>query len=307
MTVRSLGPLGLAGTAAVGRRPRSRPGTATVRLPQAPALTAGPPAPARRALGRAHPRPGHRVRLAARLRRGRRRPLASTGGPRPGASTSSCAPGSPSATGASSSCWTPPAPRPAGSATCRGSTPRWTPPCCSPPWPPAPATGSTWSGRRPRGARAGSSAATGRRCCVTSSGHGAARARPVEADWPTCWPPRSSRLSRRAALVVLLTALEPSAVEESLLPTLADARRPAPGRHRLGRRPRALARCAARSTTRRGIRRRRGRAHRGAARAHRDMPEPARRDVIDAEPRRAAVAAGRPLPLLKAAGCSDWP
>ena len=70
---------------------------------------------------------------------------ASTGAPPHATAPSSYAPGSPSATGASYSCSTPPARRPRASATCLGSTPRWTPRCCSPRCARVPATASTSS------------------------------------------------------------------------------------------------------------------------------------------------------------------
>ena len=76
----------------------------------------------------------------------------STGGPAPATATSSCAPGSPSGTAGWCSCSTPRASRPGGSATCPGSTRRWTRRCCSPRSPPGPATGSTSS---PATARSG--------------------------------------------------------------------------------------------------------------------------------------------------------
>ena len=64
-----------------GRPPGLAPGPVAaarapaVHLPQAPAVPPGPAARARRALGGHGARPGHRVRLAARVRRRRRRPL----------------------------------------------------------------------------------------------------------------------------------------------------------------------------------------------------------------------------------------
>ena len=54
------------------------------------------------------------------------------------------------------SCWTPAAPPPRGWATHPGSTPPWTPPCCSPRSPRGPATGSTcwrWTGGYGPGSR----------------------------------------------------------------------------------------------------------------------------------------------------------
>ena len=73
--VRSFGPLGLA--ARQGRHDVAveRAGAAAVRQPQAPGREAVPAAPARRPAPLAAARAGHRVRLAARVRHRRRRPL----------------------------------------------------------------------------------------------------------------------------------------------------------------------------------------------------------------------------------------
>ena len=225
VTVRSLGPARAGGPAA---HPARCPGAVRVLppfdVPQAPAEPAGPAARARRPGGGPGPRPGHRVRLAARVRARRRRPLASTGGPAPAAATSWSAPGGPSATGGCCSCSTPRAPRPAGSATCPASTPRWTPRCCSPRSPPGPATGSTSlaGDRRVRGPGRGRRArptllpALRRRDGRPRAGAGrgrlvAARRRP------------SAALGRQRALVVLLTAAGARRVEEGLLPVLPAA------------------------------------------------------------------------------------
>ena len=62
----------------------------------------------------------------------------------------------------------------------------------------------------------------------------------VDARWPRwsprwwrrtgrCWRARCGTMSRQRSLVVLFTPLEPAAVEESLLPTLADADPSPPG------------------------------------------------------------------------------
>ena len=61
-------------------------------------------------------------------------------------------------------------------------------------------------------------------------------ARLVEADWRHACGEVLRRAPHRS-LVVLLTALDPAAVEHGLLPELAAAHRPAPGGPGLGRRP----------------------------------------------------------------------
>ena len=84
------------------------------------------------------PRAGHRVRRAARVRDRRRRALDRLAGQRPRARRGGAHLAARSATGGCSACSTPAAPRPPGSATSRGWTPRSTPPCCwrcSPPGP----------------------------------------------------------------------------------------------------------------------------------------------------------------------------
>ena len=83
VTVRCIGPLGLAARQRVagGARPGAR--AAAVPLPQAPAQPAGPAARARRPRGGPGPRPGHRVRLPARLRARRRRTQHRLAGQRP--------------------------------------------------------------------------------------------------------------------------------------------------------------------------------------------------------------------------------
>ena len=146
---RSGSPCAPPGRSGLAARQRTRdvagrgPVAAAVRVPQAPALAAGPAPRPRRPVGGPGARPGHRVRLAARVRPRRRRPLDRLAGDAPATATSWCAPGSPSATAGSCWCSTRRGPRPAGSTTYRGSTPRWTPRCCWPRSPPGPATGST--------------------------------------------------------------------------------------------------------------------------------------------------------------------
>ena len=75
VTVRIPGPLGPGRAPGDPRRAGHGPLAAAVRVPQAPALAAGPAARARRPLGGPHPRRRHRVRLAARIRPRRRRTL----------------------------------------------------------------------------------------------------------------------------------------------------------------------------------------------------------------------------------------
>ena len=75
VTVRARGPLGLAARQRTVAVPGVGPLAAAVRVAQAPALAAGPPARPRRPLGGAGARAGHRVRLAARVRPRRRRAL----------------------------------------------------------------------------------------------------------------------------------------------------------------------------------------------------------------------------------------
>ena len=270
VTVRSLGPLGLAArqrsvrgaraAAGAARRSRSRK-----HLPSRLAVLRQLDGRA----ARAHPRPGHRVRQPARLRRRRRRALASTGGPPPGASTSWCAPGSPSSTGASSSSLDtsrtsrrPGRRRPAArrrdgrrAAARRAGRPR--------PRPGRPAR------RRPGGPRPGRRRRPRRAAARHDQRPRAGRVRAWSRPTGGCWPPRSARLGTRRALVVLLTPLESSAIEEGLLPVL-----PALSAHhrvvrRLGRRP-GRRPDARRAATRigRGLRRRRRRAHDRAAAAH---------------------------------------
>ena len=65
----------------------------------------------------------------------------------------------------------------------------------------------------------------------------------VETDWPGVVAQVRQRLSQRA-LVVLLTALDPSAVEQGLLGRGRPAHRAAPGGARLGRPTRRSTRCA---------------------------------------------------------------
>ncbi len=130
VTVRVLGPLGLAA------RQRSVPVPGSIRalhavpLAQAPAEPAGGAAPARRPGGGADPRPGHRVRQPARLRRGRRRALDRLAGHRPAPAPRRAHLAARAAPPRRASCSTPRAPAPAGSVTPRAWTPRWMPRCC---------------------------------------------------------------------------------------------------------------------------------------------------------------------------------
>ena len=87
----------------------------------------------------------------------------------------------------------------------------------------------------------------------------------AEADW-SALAGAVTEFGRQRALVVLLTPLEPSAVEEGLLPVLPVADPPPPGGARLGPRPRARAAGRDPRHHRRGVRRRRGRAGDGAPR-----------------------------------------
>ena len=134
--------------------------------------------------------------------------------------------------------------------------------------------------RRVRGRVAG---ATG------AAGHGRVRRRPraaepelVETDWPGVVAQVRERLSQRA-LVVLLTALDPAAVEQGLLPRGRPAHRAAPGGARLGRRPRGR------------------RAARGPRRARPPCSTPRRPSACGLE--RAAVA--RPAAAARASRCVE--
>ena len=133
--------------------------------------------------------------------------------------TWSSAPGSPSGTAAWSWSSTPPGPRPAGSRTCPGSTRRWTPPSSWPRSPRAPATAST-SWPATAGCARGC-AQRGARDVAANLQDTMADLEPViaEADWAAL-AGAVTEFGRQRALVVLLTPLEPSAVEEGLLPVL---------------------------------------------------------------------------------------
>ena len=110
--------------------------------------------------------------------------------------------------------------RPAGSATCPASTRRWTPPCCSPRSPRGPATAST-SSPATAGCAARLRLRRGPRRRQPAAGRdGRPRAGDRRGRLDARSPARSSRFGRQRALVVLLTPLEPSAVEEGLLPVL---------------------------------------------------------------------------------------
>jgi uncharacterized protein (DUF58 family) len=100
-------------------------------------------------------------------------------------------PGDRSATGTCCSCSTPVGSPPAGWATCRGSTPRWTPRCSSRRWRRGQETGSTcW--RTTAGSAPASRACRAVRCSRRSW----TRRRPWSRSWwrptsPGWWPPRS--------------------------------------------------------------------------------------------------------------------
>ena len=181
--------------------------------------------------------------------------------------------------------------RPA-STTCPGSTRRWTPRCCSPRSPPGPATGST-SWPATGGSGPGCASAGARDVAAQAPGRdGRPRAGDRRGRLDSAGR-RGHTLGRQRALVVLLTPLEPSAVEQGLLPVLPTLTR----HHRVvlaSVRDPALERLAGGAgTRRRGLRRRRGRA--GAA------PAPAYRRAARA---RSASTWSTPTP----SGCRRrWP
>ncbi len=165
---------------------------------------AGPAARPRRPGGGPGARPGHRVRLAARVRPRRRRPLDRLAGQRP----------QPQRRGPHLAARAGPAGgararhlahlgRP-GRGRARGSTPRWTPPCCSPRSPPGPATGST-SSPATGGSAARLRSAGARDVAAQPAGHhGRPRARHRRGRLGRRWPGRCSRVrpaarARRAA------------------------------------------------------------------------------------------------------------
>ena len=220
MTVRSLGPLGLAARQRSVEVPRRDPGAAAVHLPQAPAQ------PARHCCASSTG--------ARRSGSGGRAPsstpcattstattcAASTGGPPRAAQHVVVRTWQPERDRRWSSSSTPRAPPPAGSTTCPAWTRPWTPPCCSPRWPPGPATGWTCS---PATAGSGpGSPAPSRSDAARRPGQrdGAAGAGPGRGRLGDCWPARSADAAGDARCVVLLTPLEPAAIEEGLLPTL---------------------------------------------------------------------------------------
>ena len=81
----------------------------------------------------------------------------------------------------------------------------------------------------------------------------------VEADW-SALAGAVTQFGRQRALVVLLTPLEPAAVEEGLLPVLPSLTAPPPRGPRLGARPRAATAGRGPRHHRRGLRRGGGRA-----------------------------------------------
>jgi uncharacterized protein (DUF58 family) len=136
--------------------------------------------------------------------------------PRPATATSWSAPGSPSETDGSCWCWTRPACRPGAWTTCPGSTRRWRPRCSSPPR--AGDRVDVVAGDRRIRTRlrlAGARDATSRLEDAFAGLH----AEIAEADW-TALAGAVQSFGRQRALVCLLTPLEPSAVEEGLLPVL---------------------------------------------------------------------------------------
>ena len=222
--VRLRGPLGLASRQRTREVAGSGPRPAAVRVAQAPAEPAGPAARPRRARRGARARAGHRVRLAARVRPGRRRPLDRLAGQRtqPQRRRTHLAAGA----------------RPPGRPGARHVA----------------YVGGPGRRRAPAGLRDGRRAAAGRArdarratgstsspatggCAAGCASPATATSRPgsqeamadldpviAEADWNAI-AGAVNGLGRQRALVVLLTPLEPSAVEEGLLPVLATLTR----------------------------------------------------------------------------------
>ena len=124
----------------------------------------------------------------------------------------------------------------------------------------------------------------------------------AEADWRAL-AGAVTALGRQRALVVLLTPLEPSAVEEGLLPVLPVADQAPPGRAGLGPRPRARAdgRGRAATSTRCTTRRRPSRRWPGAG-----APPTCSRalgvDVVDADAEQLPPALADHYLALKARG-----
>ena len=304
VTVRSLGPLGLAARQGSHEVPWRRARAAAVRLPPAPARRL---ARLRELDGRSRrdgARPGHRVRLAARVRRRRRRPLDRLAGHRPARPTCGAHLASRARpAGAARARHRAHRPRP-GSATRPGWTPRWTPRCCSPRSPPAPATGSTCSpstggsARRVEGAAAtGAAARAGRRRWRRSS---RSWSRPTTPGWSRrCCAGRPPALPGRAA-----HRARPGARRGG---PAARARRRSPRRHQVVLAsvadPRVAAMAARPRRRRGGLRRRRGRAgRRRAARGSRSVLRRRGVEVVDAPPDELPPRLADRYLALKAAG-----
>ena len=301
VTVRLRGPLGLAARQRTLDVAGHGPLAAAVRVPQAPAQPAGPAARPRRARGGPGARPGHRVRLAARVRPRRRRPLDRLAGQRPqpqrrGAHLAARA-GPPGGAGARhlAHLGGPGRGRAAArlrdgrrAAARRPRRPRRRPDRLRgrrPPGPrPAPLGRRARRGREPAG-HDGRPRAGHRRGGLVGAGR------------------RGQRFGRQRALVVLLTPLEPSAVEEGLLPVLPVADPAPPRRARLGPRPRAGAAGRDPRHHRRGVRRGRGRAGAGPPAAYRRAAAGRSGvDVVDADAERLPPALADHYLALKARG-----
>ena len=222
VTVRSLGPLGLAAPA--GRRTRCRGRCGCCRRSRR-ASTCPPKLARLRELDGRTAVDGPRARAPSSTRcastSSATTSARSTGGPPPGAATSWCAPGGPSATAGSCSCSTPAAPSAGrvGDAPAAGRA-RWTRPCCS-------AALAARAGdrvdllaydRRVRARRRGR--AGDRPAAALVHGDGAARGRRWSSPTPAGMVAAVLARRRRRCLVVLLTALDAGAVEEGLLPVL---------------------------------------------------------------------------------------
>ena len=210
-----------------GSAPARSPGVgavaAAVRVPQAPAVAAGPAARPRRPVGGAGARPGHGVRLAARVRPRRRRPLDRLAGHARATATSWSAPGSPSATGGWCWCSTRRAPRPGRV----DDVPRLDSAM------EAALLLTALAARagdrvdfvagdrrvRTRLRLAGARDATSR----LEDAHGRPPAGDRRGRLDRAGRRGAAAFGRQRALVVLLTPLEPSAVEEGLLPVLPVA------------------------------------------------------------------------------------
>ena len=302
VTVRARGPARPGLAAAHRRRARRGALAAAVRVAQAPAVTPGPAARPRRArrrcgcAGRA-PSSTRCASTSAATTSAR-----STGGRPPATATSWSAPGSPSATGGWCSSSTPRAPRPAGWTTYPVSTPRWTPPCCLPPSPPAPATASTsWP------ATAGSGpgcAPTGARDAASTLQDTMADLEPViaEADWAVL----AGAVTVARAAARARGAADPAGVlgrRGGAAARAADADQAPPRRPRLGQGPRPRPPRRDPRRHRRGLRRRgRRAASSSAARGTADLLRALGVDVVDASADQLPPALADHYLALKARG-----